>query len=98
MQPKYRIAVRKKQRDLLQISLGQIIDPGPVMRLYSIPWQYNTPLSHAAKFMDITNVCIAFSAFSAFSGLILSASAAYRYRYRYTDTFAHLSAKRLPVD
>jgi len=38
MQPKYRIAVRKKQRDLLQISLGQIIDPGPVIRLYSIPW------------------------------------------------------------
>jgi len=42
MQPKYRIAVRKKQRDLLQISLGQIIDPGPVLRLYSIPWQWYT--------------------------------------------------------
>jgi len=42
MQPKYRIAVRKKQRDLLQISLGQIIDPGPVIRLCSIPRQWYT--------------------------------------------------------
>jgi len=109
MQPKYRIAARQKSRYLLQISLLKLLIQTRKLNLWlecHYHWLRNSWL------MVAPGVCLYLHLlYSAFSGLILSASAAHECHtctgtdtHRLadtdtdTDTIAHLLANHLPVD